>query len=284
LPKFIDMGAKIIVSFIDGITKNLPEIIRAGTDLIIAWIKGIGENSVRIANAAFDTLLKFIEGITKAINKYAPKLRKAGEDLALAIADGLTGGMASKAKGVVDGVVGWGTDMINGFKKQFGINSPSKVFMGFGQNMTQGLVNGLDDTAVLAEKSAQNVGQSAVDGLTKAISNISDMALSTVDMNPTIKPVLDLSAVEKDSLAINSMLTPSTISVDTAYNQAASISADQQAAKSATDIATEISAKSGDTNISFIQTNNSPKALTPAEIYRQTKNQISNAKGVLESV
>lgn len=279
LPKFIDMGAKIIVSFIDGITRKLPDIIRAGTDLIIAWIKGIGTSSVRIVNAAFDTLLTFIEGITKAINKYAPKLRKAGEELALAIADGLTGGMASKAKGVVDGVVGWGTDMINGFKKQFGINSPSKVFMGFGQNMTQGLVNGLDDTAVLAEKSAQNVGQSAVDGLTKAISNISDMALSTVDMNPTIKPVLDLSAVEKDSLAINSMLTPSTISVDTAYNQAASISADQQAAKSATDIATETSAKTGDTNISFIQTNNSPKALTPAEIYRQTKNQISAAKG-----
>lgn len=281
LPKFIEMGANIIIAFIDGITKKLPEIIRAGTDLIIAWITGIGSNSVRIVNAAFETLLTFIQGITKAINTYAPKLRKAGEELALAIADGLTGGMASKAKGVVDGVVGWGTDMIDGFKKQFGINSPSKVFAGFGRNMTQGLANGLDDTAVIAEKSAQNVGQSAVDGLTKAISNISDMALSTVDMNPTIKPVLDLSAVEKDSLAINSMLTPSTISVDTAYSQASSISAEQQAAKTATDTAAETSVKSGDTNISFIQTNNSPKALTPAEIYRQTKNQISAARGTV---
>lgn len=280
-PRIVRAAADIIVRFIDGITEKLPEIIRAGTDLIIAFIRGIGKNAVRLANAAAQTILDFINGLTKAVETYLPKIKAAAEKLGFAIVDGMTGGLASKAKGAIDAVAGWGNDMINGFKKQLGINSPSKVFTGFGQNMTQGLVNGIDSTASSVVKSTENLGQSAVNGLNKTISKISDIAISNMDMAPTIRPVLDLSAVEKDSLAINSMLAPSTISVDAAYNQAASISAEQQAAKTATETSQQQSTTTGDTNVTFVQNNNSPKALTPAEIYRQTKNQISAAKGTL---
>jgi hypothetical protein len=280
-PKIVRAALDIIIGFLDGITAKLPEVIRAGTDLVIAFIRGIGKNAVRLANAAAETILDFINGLTKAIETYAPKIREAAGKLGFAIVDGVTGGLASKAKGAIDAVTGWGADMIDGFKKQLGINSPSKVFSGFGQNMTQGLVNGIDSTAGSVVKSTENLGQSAVDGLNKTISKISDVAIANMDMAPTIRPVLDLSAVEKDSLAINSMLTPAAISVGSAYNQAASISAEQQAAKTEAETTQQQTTTTGDTNVTFVQNNTSPKALTPAEIYRQTKNQISAAKGTL---
>ena len=38
------------------------------------------------------------------------------------------------------------------------------------------------------------------------------------------------------------------------------------------------------TNLSFVQNNYSPKSLSRAEVYRQTKNQISTMKEVLDTV
>jgi hypothetical protein len=99
-----------------------------------------------------------------------------------------------------------------------------------------------------------------------------------MDVDPTIRPVLDLTSIKKDASLIDSMLSPSTISLDTAYAQAASIAMSQknnqaQESTSGQDVITN-----SDTNITFIQNNNSPKALSASEIYRQTKNQISAIK------
>jgi hypothetical protein len=100
-------------------------------------------------------------------------------------------------------------------------------------------------------------------------------------MTPTIRPVLDLSAIKKDSSLINGMIAPAPLSIDAGYTKAASISVDEKQAKMDAATVTDTIAPAGDTNISFVQNNTSPKALTASEIYRQTKNQISAVKGVV---
>jgi hypothetical protein len=98
-----------------------------------------------------------------------------------------------------------------------------------------------------------------------------------VDLNPTITPVIDLSQAQRgfDDLAA---MTQAGLSPTVATTAAATISDLSQAAASAAAGSTIVA---GGTNVTFHQTNTSPVALSSAEIYRQTKNQLSQVKGAL---
>lgn len=68
---------------------------------------------------------------------------------------------------------------------------------------------------------------------------------------------------------------------DVSYGRASNIARAQEAAAAAS--ATASAAPSGEAKIEFNQYNTSPKALSPVEIYRNTKSQISLAKEALKA-
>jgi hypothetical protein len=109
---------------------------------------------------------------------------------------------------------------------------------------------------------------------------MSDLVTSNVDIRPTITPVLDLSSVKKDASQIGSMLNGQSLSVQSAYSKAANLSAGYMSIQSATDAA---ATSTPPTEVTFNQYNNSPKALSSADIYRQTNNQLSVAKNALST-
>jgi hypothetical protein len=90
--------------------------------------------------------------------------------------------------------------------------------------------------------------------------------------------VLDLSNVQKGASQIGSMLASKPLTVDTtkARDASAAYAANQRASTAA-------ATAEPPAPLTFIQNNMSPKALSRAEIYRQTNNQISRAKGALTS-
>lgn len=71
------------------------------------------------------------------------------------IATGLKNGMASAANGVADSAKGMAKGAGDAVKNFFGIKSPSRLMMGYGQNIVQGLANGItgDNSAQLALQS-----------------------------------------------------------------------------------------------------------------------------------
>jgi hypothetical protein len=66
------------------------------------------------------------------------------------------------------------------------------------------------------------------------------------------------------------------ITAAASYGQASLISAEQLAAQTE-----ELAVPLGGTSVKFEQNNYSPEALTEIEIYRQTKNQLSQLKSAL---
>lgn len=110
------------------------------------------------------------------------------------------------------------------------------------------------------------------------MSGFSDLITGPVDIQPVITPVLDLSSVKKDAGQIGTVLGRQPISVDSAYSKAAAIANARVAAQEAADIQSSAPAP-----LTFNQYNNSPKALSSADIYRQTNNQLSRAKGALST-
>lgn len=241
-----------------------------------------------------EELLQGGQGSIDQINKLDSQLAKEAKDLGstastqlyqagVDAAQGLVDGLKAKRKAIANEMSNIAKDIIKALKQELKIKSPSQVMHELGQFTGKGLANGIRESASVIGDAAASVGNGAVDAIKKSISGITEGFVMSTDLNPTITPVLDLSSIQRDAPKLNSLLSVDNITVDDAYLKAMYASQgykDNQAAKQAADTPTPIPAP-GD--VTFIQNNSSPKALSPAEIYRQTKNQLSVAKGALTS-
>lgn len=170
--------------------------------------------------------------------------------------------------------------MVKAIKKSLGIKSPSVIFAEIGQNAVTSLSKGLDDYGHVVEESSARVGKAAILAMSRSIADISDVIKADIDVTPTITPILDLSLVKKDAGVLNTIFSGAPIAVDAAYSTAQAASEGLRNNKqSALD---SVAASTGNqSSVTFVQNNTSPKALSQAEIYRQTKNQLSVVKGAL---
>jgi hypothetical protein len=98
-----------------------------------------------------------------------------------------------------------------------------------------------------------------------------------VNLNPVITPVLDLTNVKSSAAQLGGMLSITPIRVTASASAAARGFQDNLDAQ--TMIPADGTTPAGDTI--YNQYNNSPAALSTADIYRQTKNQLSAKKGEL---
>jgi hypothetical protein len=202
-------------------------------------------------------------------------LYQAGVDAAQGVVDGLKSQEAA-IQAQMDKIA---LGMVAAIKKALGIKSPSTVFAEVGKNANEGMAKGLEAYSHLVEDSADQVGKDAILALQKSISGMADLVGGELDLAPTVTPVLDLSQVQKDAAMMSSLIQPPAVQVGSAYQMAKAAStgysANQQAATQTT------AALPVQDQVIFNQYNSSPKALSDAEIYRQTKNQLSVAKGAL---
>jgi hypothetical protein len=280
--KVVDAGMNIIVQVLNGIARNIPKLAHAAADVIIAFVTAIGKEGLRITNAAADTVVKFVNGLAKSIETKSKDLQDAGGKLAFAIIDGMTGGLASKAKSVADAAWDMGNKAINAIANAIDSHSPSKETHKLGSYFGWGFANGITALTGMAVRSATGVGASAVTALKETISGINNNLDADMSMNPVIRPVLDLSAVRSDASQIGGILKPNALMATSSYANAASIS-------DSTNIQNESTSKTGavgsaGVNLTLIQNNTSPKALSPAEMYRETNNALSVTKGALKKI
>lgn len=153
------------------------------------------------------------------------------------------------------------------------INSPSKVGYRIGGFFGMGFVNSLIDYTDKSYDAGASVAKSAKEGLRNAGSKISDFIENGIDSQPTIRPLLDLSDVTEGVGRLSALLS---------RNQAMKISAGMEREGGSVVQNGGTTPTSGN-NYNFTQNNYSPKALSRIDIYRQTKNQFSALKGLVET-
>ena len=147
IDKIIDGILSVILSLIDFIALNLPLIIDMGIKLIIALADGL----VKAIPKLIDSIPIIITAIFDAFKKVD------WGSIGKSIIDGLVKGLKAAKDLVVNTLKSIANGAIDAFKKFFGIKSPSRVFMGFGQNIDQGLAIGLDDNLDTVEDSMNNL-------------------------------------------------------------------------------------------------------------------------------
>jgi tape measure domain-containing protein len=298
--KILDAGGDIIVNIITGIGKNLWRIVNAGGNAIAHFITGVGDSAKKIIKAGTDAAGKFITALAKGIVDLADKIATA----VITLLNGIAGVIRKRSKqlgdaganitealvsGMIKGIGTYWGDLTSWLWKKikslpgiildfFGIGSPSKLMMEIGGHIGEGFLIGIQKGFDPVDKAMEASARKTVKSAKASFGKVPD-AISGVmgDLNPVITPVLDLSHVQANAKKLNDILPSSVITAKISTDQAAKISADQQAP--VTD--TTQPAPAAATNVTFNQTNNSPDPLPAIEIYRQTKNQLSQVKSLV---
>src|SRR5690606_1606323 len=83
-------------------------------------------------------------------------------------------------------VVGMGTDAVGWFKEKLGINSPSRVFIGFGQNISEGTAQGIERSRALAARAAGALSAGVLAAGAVSPSFAQDLPAIRFDTRPSI--------------------------------------------------------------------------------------------------
>lgn len=200
---FASKVGELIKKGVQTIKNKVSEWLSAGKELISKVISGIGQKFSDIKSKVKELINNAKSAITEKLSEWT----SAGKDLI----EGFISGVKEKASSVIDAAKGVVSDALEGAKRLLGINSPSREFAKVGRYSDEGLVVGFKDYAGKVATAAKDVAGGALSAMGKAMSGISDIVNSEMDTQPTIRPVLDLSAVAAGAGSINGMLgmTPS---------------------------------------------------------------------------
>lgn len=280
LPAIVDTGMTIVIGIINGISNRIGEVITAGTNLIINFIQGIGNAAGQIAQAGADTIIRFVNSLASTIESRSGEMRAAGGRLATAILDGMTGGLFSGASRVIGAAADMAGRALSAAKNALGIASPSKEFTKVGAWSSEGMANGITKNASMVDAASEEVAKGAIATMQKSLRGMKEAVATDMQLTPTIKPILDLSSIKKDSNLIGGMLNPPTFNVDESYKYAAPIAENERSAEELRNASDKplYSTMPAYADINFNQTIIAPKEPSRADLYRSTKNLISIGK------
>lgn len=189
----------------DIITKAITKAASAVGKWLKAGIDWIANLASGIAQKAGEVYTKVNKIITDAIKAAASKVGewvKAGADMI----GGLIKGIGQKAGELAEKAASAAKSALDAAKGALGIKSPSREFMKVGRYSMEGMVVGIDRYAHKVENSASGVANNALNTMTRSLGNMGNMIDGDIDVNPTIKPVMDLSNVEQGSRRIGDLL------------------------------------------------------------------------------
>jgi tape measure domain-containing protein len=277
VPKMVDSGLKLLTGVLNGIANNMSGVVTAATNVVVNFINAMAANQGRVIQAGVNFILSFVNGLASAIRSNSKAMGDAGANLASAIVEGMIRGLAGGAGRIASEARNIAKNALNAAKNALGIGSPSKEFEKVGRFSGEGLVIGLDKMSRVVEISAEDMGHRAVQSMSTALSGMSTLIDDKMDTQPVIRPVLDLSSLQGNAGQINKILSGTKkIDISPVSASAQQASSGFQNNKSFVE---ELDRNQSTTpTVQFVQNNNSPKALSTAEIYRQTKNQLSKAK------
>ena len=169
--------SELLDALIDGADRKKPEVVDQ--------FKMIAEETVDALSSK--SLMAAVEQVGKDFTSGFARGIKANKYLATSAASDIGKAALRAAKEAIDS------------------NSPSKETMKIGGFFGEGFALGIKDYADKTYDAGYSIAEYAKNGLSKAMSKVSDMLSTDMDTQPTIRPVLDLSDVKNGASSLNTM-------------------------------------------------------------------------------
>ena len=247
---------------------SLDEVAELRTESAITF-KGIrvsGETEVDELRSAWGRTISSIRTDTKLeLEKTQEDIRNmkwaaVGED----IVKGLIAGVNSEMSSLKYAVKQAALEALAAAKRALEINSPSKAFFTVGAASMAGMAGGISSGGGAARDAGRSIGNSYTSGVKEALEKQNKNMPDWLKVDPIIRPVLDLSDFKKKAKEIPSILDTRTSGIAKGISSSRAATMDTQKAAAKTNQQQK--------DVSFVQNNYSPKALSRVDIYRQSKN------------
>lgn len=191
-------GKSIVDSLQKQITSKAPTFQKAGVDVMTKFAAGITSSKTKVSSAIKSPIAS---GLASA-RSYYTNFYNAGSYLVSGFASGISANTwkaAAKARAMANAAE-------KAAKEALDINSPSRVFAALGSGVVEGFVKGISDNESDSAYASKHMARNAIDSFSEAISGINDILSGDMNMQPTIRPVLDLSDVRSGAGAISGLL------------------------------------------------------------------------------
>lgn len=212
--EFKTAGIGLISGAVKGFASKLPDAKATAGNVATTTLSKFTEKSGSFKNAGSGFMTNAVKGISSkissirtasannastALGKFKDKydgFYSAGAN----VQNGFIKGMKSKISALAKTASSLAKKALSSAKDALGIKSPSREFIKVGMYSVQGFANGLSQYAGLVSDGAKDLGRSAVDSMSDAISKIRNaIDVNESDFNPVIRPIVDLSEVRASS-------------------------------------------------------------------------------------
>ena len=258
---WFDVGVQILTFIIDGIEDTTPEMESIVQTFMNNFLNAVLWFESMFYQAGQTLALSILYGFKSEEYRFIQYANELGVIVGSAMVAGFESGLASARSYIQTTGQTMVESVVNAAMTAMDAHSPSRLFMKIGSYIPLGFAIGINNEKDKAVNSALSMVQDTISRVAEAVD-------SGMDVEPTIRPVLDLSNVEEGTKRISAMFS---------RNQALSIDRSMSGGRSTIDSVDQngdTTSESGNT-FNFTQNNYSPKSLSRVEIYRQTKNQFS---------
>ena len=173
--------------------------LAAGTALILKLAAGIRENSSYAESAANSA----VSNAANSIRGFYGSFHESGSYVGI----GLINGLNSQYQAVYNAGYRLGQAAILGERAGQQSHSPSKLAEQSGVWVGEGLIIGVDSMGSKVYEAGESLGENVTSSLSSVISKASDLFEMSMDAEPVISPVVDLTNVKVASNSMDSMFS-----------------------------------------------------------------------------
>lgn len=172
----------------------------SGQTIVSAMVNGIGsdESKLKVTNAIKDIGAEII----RTVYSYRESFKAVGTWIPAGLGEGIWNNRYAAINAAIDVM----NAAIEAAETTAGVASPSKEFARIGMYSDMGLAQGFSDFVYLVDSAASDVSQSALNTMLNDLGSIQDLPLDQLEINPTIRPVLDTSDISSRAGTIDGLL------------------------------------------------------------------------------
>ena len=181
IKSLVDNIPAIIDAVIGSIIEAIPLFIEAGFTLFVALV----ENLPGIIGELVGAVIDIEDALLQELANLIVKFEDIGGQIMQGLADGIVNAgdaVVSTAKGVLDKIP-------QGAKDLFQINSPSKLFEGYGEYLDMGLALGIEQNADVPESAMTSMARDVSTAFTPATNETTNIENNTVGGGDIVIPV-----------------------------------------------------------------------------------------------
>lgn len=212
----------MMTSCVEIVSASVPQFSNAALEISDAILHGL-EYGASNASMAVSNLMS---SAANALIGYYYDFYNSGLNMAYGVAQGVYAGIIYPLQAISY----MGNSMVTRFNQMNLIHSPSGLYSRQASFIPKGVAKGIEDNTDYAEDAITDMGQTMVDALSPALAIISGLLDGSIDINPTIRPVVDMSDVYGRSQEIGKMFSSANVG---AYVSAGTIGANATASTEA---------------------------------------------------